>query len=384
MTAASPTRAVSPVDPPATASPGEAVGPVPVTAVALREFTVPAPHPAAHHPAIQQDARLDPVHGWLVGISDGRAWGWWGPVERPVAEHAPALLHAAFPRLPAEVAPAGFARQLRRATRHAHSGLLSIAVGSLELALWDLAAKRAGRPVWALLAPRAVRTAVPAYATCFGVPCSPRHVAAVMAEVADGYAVQKWGSAVVGPELIGVSADFVARRGPGRLAVDFRGTWHPDRVRTACLPLKGALAWVEEPYHPDEVDRGRPGEFGAPHAAGEHCYGAADAAQLLVGHVDVWQPDAVFCGGLMTLMTLARTAVRAGARCAPHGGGLLPALHLAAVDESVTVVEHHLLLEPRRCAHLAEPPLDGDAVGALAVPGQPGWCGDLLAAVTDG
>jgi len=364
----------------------DAVQPLPITEIVLREFTVPAPGLLAHHPAVRPDAGSDPVRGWLVGVCDGRQWGWWGPIEERVAAHAPAMLAAAFPTLPASVRPGEFARTLRRATRHAHSGLLAVAVGSLELAVWDLAGKRAGLPVWALLAPRAVRDTVPAYATCFGVSRTPKQVARVMDEVAHDYTVQKWRPHILEAELAGVAAEFVARRGPGRLAVDFAGAWPPDRVRAACRAQAGALAWVEEPYHPDEVDTAAEGEFGAPHASGEHCYGPADAAHLRAGHVDVWQPDAVFCGGLVNLLLLARAAAAAGADCAPHGGGLLPALHLAAIGEPVSVVELHLLLEPRRSAHLAAPPPTGDpqAAGALPVPVAPGWCGDLRAGLLSG
>ncbi|MER6757702.1 enolase C-terminal domain-like protein [Micromonospora echinofusca] len=349
---------------------------VPVVRVALRELGLPAPAPRAHHAAVRPDVRTDAVRGWLVGVSDGDRWGWWGPIDDAAARQVPGLVAAALPRLPAEADPVGFGRLLRRATRHAHTGLLAVAVGAIELALWDLAAKRAGQPVWRLLAPTAVVDRVPAYATCFGVRGDAARVAAVMDAVAETYAVQKWDPVVLGPDLIDVTTDFVRRHGPGRLAVDFHGRWRPERVRAACAPLAGGLAWVEEPYHPDEVDRARPGEFGVAHAAGEHCYGAADAAQLRAARVDVWQPDAVFCGGLMSLLAIVRAAARAGARCAPHGGGLLPALHLAAIGVPIDVIELHLLLEPRRCHHLARAPVPGPA-GALPVPTAPGWGGDL-------
>ncbi|MFF4501647.1 enolase C-terminal domain-like protein [Streptomyces sp. NPDC001401] len=364
-------------------SPGSIDGhTVRVADVQVREFTAPAPAPALHHPAVRPDVRRDAVHGWLVGVSDGRTWGWWGPVDQAVAARIPDLVSAAFPTFPAEVEAADFARRLRRATRHGHTGLLALSVGSLELALWDLVGKQAGLPVWALLAPQVVEHAVPAYATCFGVDSTPRRVARVMDEIADSFAVQKWRPDVLGAALIDVTRDFTARRGPGRLAVDFHGTWSPERVRRACHALGNALAWVEEPYHPDEVDTARADEFGVPHAAGEHCYATADAVQLRAGHVDVWQPDAVFCGGLMNLTQLVRAAAKAGARCAPHGGGFLPALHLAVAGEQIDLVELHLLLEPRRSVHLAEPPLMD--VNELAIPTAPGWCGELRTDLLDG
>jgi D-galactarolactone cycloisomerase len=358
------------------------MNPVPLTGIELRPFTAPAPPAAAYHPAVRAERRTDDVRGWLVGVTDGRTWGWWGPVPRTVAADAPGLLSAAFPELPVEVDPAGFARRLRRATRHAHTGSLAVAVGALELAIWDLAGQRAGLPVWALIASVPRRRSVPTYATCFGVDPTPSRVTAAMEEVADTFAVQKWRPAVLGPGLIDITTGFAERRGTRRVAVDFLGTWDPARVREVCRPLGAALAWVEEPYHPDELTRAEPGEFGAPHAAGEHCYGPADAAHLVAGHVDIWQPDAVFCGGWCSLTDLVRASARNGAVCAPHGGGLLPALHLAALDESIAIVELHLLLEARRSAHLAEPPRTDTA--QLPIPAGPGWGGDLRKDLANG
>jgi D-galactarolactone cycloisomerase len=204
----------------------------------------------------------------------------------------------------------------------------------------------------------------------------------VMNEVADTFVVQKWRPAVLDPELIGVTADVAAQWGPARIAVDFLGTWDPERVREVCAPVGQMLAWVEEPYHPDEVNLAQPGEFGAPHAAGEHCYGPADTAQLVAGHVDIRQPDAVFCGGWMNLAHIVRAAAQAGATCIPHGGGFLPALHLAVLDERIAMVELHLLLEPRRSAHLVEPPRMDSA--ELTIPEAPGWGGELRKDLVDG
>jgi D-galactarolactone cycloisomerase len=355
---------------------------VPLAKVDLRPFCVPAPAPTSYHSAVRVDARAEQVQGWLVGVTDGKTWGWWGPVPQAVAVQVPDLLSAAFPTLPAEIDPAGFAVRLRRATRHAHTGLLAVAVGSLELAAWDLAGKRAGLPVWALFARQASRDTVPAYATCFGVSPTPERVSGVMDQVAETFMVQKWRPAILDPELIGVTTSFADRRGGGRVAVDFLGTWQPERVREVCAPLGQVLAWAEEPYHPDEVHLAGRGEFGVPHAAGEHCYGPAETAQLIAGHVDIWQPDAVFCGGWTNLAHLVSAAARAGASCAPHGGGFLPALHLAVLGEPIAMVELHLLLEPRRCVHLAEPPrFDGPEI---AVPQAPGWGGELRKDVADG
>jgi hypothetical protein len=47
------------------------------------------------------------------------------------------------------------------------------------------------------------------------------------------------------------------------------------------------------------------------------------------------------------------------------------------------MVENHLLLEPRRLAHLERPPVVGARGGALAAPDLVGWCGHLRKDLVD-
>jgi L-alanine-DL-glutamate epimerase-like enolase superfamily enzyme len=123
-----------------------------------------------------------------------------------------------------------------------------------------------------------------------------------------------------------------------------------------------------------------------PVAAGEHCYGPSDGAALRAAGVDVWQPDAVFCGGFDALRSFLAGAAANRALSAPHGGGLLPALHAAVGGALVWLIEYHLLLEPRRQAHLSTPttPRFGEGSSRLAPPTMPGWGGPLHAAVRGG
>ncbi len=357
-------------------------GELAVDALLVREYEVAAPDDRRHLPAVRGHVRRDAVRGWLVGLRAGRHTGWWGPVPGDAARCVRRLFEAAFPELPAVVDVVSFAHRLRRATRHAHSGIYAVAGGALELALWDLAGQRTDLPVYALLGAGTAQD-VPAYATCFGVDPHGAPGRSVMTAVADSYHVQKWNHALTEALPDQTAVRFVEQLGAGRLALDFHGAWHASRVEQTCADYAQALAWVEEPCHPEEVHLAAPGQFGAPHAAGEHCYGAADTVLLERGAVDIWQPDAVFCGGMTNLLEIIRLAACAGAACMPHGGGLLPALHAAAAGAPVTQVENHLLLEPRRLAHLADPPATNRTDGLIEVPKRPGWSGPLRKELVD-
>jgi L-alanine-DL-glutamate epimerase-like enolase superfamily enzyme len=152
--------------------------------------------------------------------------------------------------------------------------------------------------------------------------------------------------------------------------------WAPEAALRFCARLPFAVAFIEEPCAPGELAglpiRHRP----APIAAGEHCYGPDETAILDAANVEIWQPDAVFCGGFSALRAIAERAASRSRLLLPHGGGLLPALHAAAAGSVVDLIEYHLLLEPRRQVHWARSVL-ADANGMFEVPDEPGWAGPL-------
>jgi L-alanine-DL-glutamate epimerase-like enolase superfamily enzyme len=257
--------------------------------------------------------------------------------------------------------------------------VLGAAVGTFELACWDLAGWRAGSLVWALAAPPAPRSSTATYATCFGIRAGDQRAPGIAAALSTTWDIQKWRAE--GEPRFGDAVERLADAagGDGAVALDFQGTWAIEPVKCLCELLSGTLAWAEEPYAPCDLHKASAGELGVPHAAGEHCYGPFEAAVLREARVDIWQPDAVFCGGYDNLRALAREAADAGALCAPHGGGFLAAVHAAAAGARVWLAEYHLLLEPRRQAHLRQSllPQFADGVSEVAAPALPGWAGPL-------
>lgn len=344
--------------------------------VVTRRFVSDQGSATPNTPGVPVTNRADTQHTaeWLVGVTDGDAWGWWGPLFASSATHARQLFHAVGDHTPAS--PDEWARRFRRSTRHAHTGVLGIAVGALELATWDLLGHRNARPVWALLVDTPLDVRTQTYATCFGIDVDGIEAGGFAAEIARRWPVQKWQPPQCVTSVAGLAR--VCRRAGGtdHVALDFQGKWHQRDVLTLAKKLGGKLAWLEEPYAPGELHAADRGSLPAPHAAGEHCYGPDETAALRYAGVEVWQPDAVFCGGFGNLLRIAALAAEADARCLPHGGGFLPAIHAAAVTNNIEMVEYHVLLEPSRQRHL-DFPVVPDSRGLVEVPRTPGWGGQL-------
>lgn len=313
-----------------------------------------------------------PVRGWLVGVRDRAHWGWWGSITASVASAIEPLFASVKDRTP--TSPSEWAQRIRRSNRHAHTGLLSIAVGAFELACWDLVGQKAGVPVWALVG-NAKLDRVVTYATCFGFSPEGNAWGSIARAAADIWAVQKWRPPSLATRLNEL-AD--AAGGDWRLAIDFGGQWCSDAVRELCRGLGTHLAWIEEPYPPREIHHAHFEHVPGIHAAGEHCYGPAETAILESAGVQIWQPDVVFCGGFTAFSEIVGRAAVVGVRCIPHGGGFIPAVHAAVSGQEIERLEYHVLLEPKRQAHL-EFPILPDSRFAMSVPRPelPGWAGPL-------
>jgi L-alanine-DL-glutamate epimerase-like enolase superfamily enzyme len=333
-----------------------------------RRYTAPVRHGEMR--VVGSDER---VEGWLVEATDGHRSGWWGPVSAATAALACTLFDATG--ITGITSPARWAETAKRRNRHSHAGFGSVATGAAELALWDLAGQRAQLPVWALWGGQRPEPR-PCYLTMFGVrPESPDagHLFSVVRD--HPTVIQKWDAtdcAAAGSPV--AMADRAG--GPARLAIDFKGVAEPEAAEAACRALPAGLAWIEEPLAPWELHRAPELALTSRLAAGEHCYGVGEIAGLRSAGVTVFQPDGVFCGGLGELAAIVAAIAQPGEIVAPHGGGLLPALHLAAAGYAIDLLEWHVRLEPRRLAHLAHAAeLGADLL--LRATDRPGWAGDL-------
>ncbi|MBS6830359.1 MAG: mandelate racemase/muconate lactonizing enzyme family protein [Desulfovibrio sp.] len=215
-------------------------------------------------------------------------------------------------------------------------GPMDQALACLDIALWDLAARRAGVPLHALLGDAAM-TAMPAYASGINHPGVAETVARTRQE---GYRAFK---VKIGFGREQDEANIRAALGsllPGeRLAADANQAWTLEQALEALPRLRRyPLLWVEEPLACDRPAAEWAALAAASRftlAAGENIRGeAAFDGAIAAASVRVVQPDVCKWGGLTGCLRVARAALAAGLHYCPHylggGIGLLASAHLLA------------------------------------------------------
>ena len=289
---------------------------------------------------------------------------------------APAAL-AATVRDPGDAWHSLTARTARWAIQSGEPGPFAACIAGLDLALWDLEARRAGKPLRALLASDGVRNEVPAYASGLNPDTAPGTVARCREAGFRAFKVKVgFGTEIDTRVVSGLSHDLR----PGEcLMVDANQGWDLAEARRS-VPHLGAfgLGFIEEPIAAD-----RPAAEWAelamispvPIAAGENVAGYENFATLIDnGHHGVVQPDMLKWGGVTGAYAVGRRAVAAGRSYFPHwlgsGIGLLAAGQVLAAAGGPGMLEHDVMENPLREA-LAQPfPRVRD--GALPLPTEPG------------
>lgn len=270
--------------------------------------------------------------------------------------------------------PAWNLQTQRRLHLFGRYGITMFAISGVDIALWDLRAKREGVPLHRLLSHggEATPPPVPFYASLVryaDASISPRVCERALAE---GFTDLKLHEITLGE--IAVCRDAVGEGVP--ISVDVNCNWTPDRS-AAAIPELIALgaSWLEEPTFPPEgfeqlaALRGR----GLAIGAGENwCTSVQFEAALAAGAVDLAQPSVTKVGGVSEFLAVAEVCAAAGVPLLPHcpyfGPGMHASLHLAAAIPGVKQLEW-LYVEPEAwLAPLARLREDG----LVAVPEGPG------------
>jgi D-galactarolactone cycloisomerase len=276
------------------------------------------------------------------------------------------------------------ARTAVLAIQSGEPGPIAQSIAGIDIALHDLAARRAGLPLWRHLlddagAPAdAAAREVPVYASGIN-PERPGDTVAALREA--GYTAFKlkvgFGEARDVDNLVAVRA---AAGASAAVMVDANQAWDVDTaIAMAGRLAELAPAWLEEPLRADrpwfEWQR-LAAACAIPLAAGENAIGV-DAFDALIGSraVAVVQPDVAKWGGVSGMLDVIGRIDAAGLRFCPHylgaGIGLLASAHAVAAkardDAWLEVDANENPLRTLLCPPLAA--LNGGRITLDATPG---------------
>lgn len=323
----------------------------------------------------------------LVEIETDDGLGGWGEIwcNFPAvgAEHRARLVESVFAPMLAERDPtdpaALFAELTARtavlAIQAGEHGPIAQCIAGLDIALWDLAARRAGRPLWKLLGGSDPTIGV--YASGLN-PDSPETLAAAKRE--EGFTAFKlkvgFGEA---RDVANLQALRESLGGEARLMVDANQAWSFEEAAAMLPRLEPfALDWLEEPMRADTpLDRWHAlaSKSGIKLAGGENLAGDAQFDAAIASRAfGVMQPDIAKWGGFSGCLPVARRIRAAGLRFCPHflggGVGLLASAHLLAAAGGGGLLEIDANRNRLRTATCG--PLGTVREGRATLTGEPG------------
>jgi L-alanine-DL-glutamate epimerase-like enolase superfamily enzyme len=250
-------------------------------------------------------------------------------------------------------------------------GFAALAISAVDIALWDLRARRLRTPLWRLLGGFDPR--VPCYAGGIDLDFSlDALLKQTDANLARGFRAikMKVGRLSLREDVERVRAMRTHLGADFPLMVDANMRWSADEAIRAARALRELEpVWLEEPTSPDDV----PGharivrEGGLPVAAGENLHTLHEFRALITaGGVTFPEPDVTSCGGVTTFMKVCHLAESFNLPVTSHGAHDVT-VHLLAAAPNRSYLEAHGFGLDR---YIAEP-LRIDA-GAAVAPDRPG------------
>jgi galactonate dehydratase len=275
-------------------------------------------------------------------------------------------------------------------TRFPGGAVINAAMSGIEHALWDIAGKAAGLPVYMLLGGKC-RDRVRVYQSAGGRTPAQLAESAKALIAKYGYTAIKMAPHPPGSQSMpynaviraaGQRAEAVRNAvGPDiDLAFDAHATlFEPIRAAQMAEALKPAHPYfLEEPIRMENMDAMETlkQRMQIPLATGECLYTKHDFRQLLSKQAaDIIQPDVCLAGGIMELKKIAAMAEAHYVVVAPHNpmGPLatMVNVHFAACTPNFLILEYHPDDQSPRKDLIKDPILVKN--GYLEIPNKPGW-----------
>lgn len=257
-------------------------------------------------------------------------------------------------------------------------GQTLFAISGVDTALWDLAGKAAGLPLWQLLG-GTEKTHIPTYSSLMRYGDLEYVEQRTADSVAQGYRYVKLHENT--PEAVEA-----ARKGGGpdvKIMVDVNCPWTPaEAIDIGDAMAEFGVHWLEEPVWPPENFDGL-AEVRAlgqcKLAAGENASTAWEFQKMLeAGAVDWVQPSVAKVGGVTETMKIMEMATAANVAVALHspyfGPGYIASMHCLAAHVGAAAPLERLFgkLEATLYPGLVDP----DADGNFTIPQGPGLGAD--------
>ena len=263
-----------------------------------------------------------------------------------VEQHLTKILVGADPRQRSRL----WDQMFRSTMPYGRKGPALFAVSAVDVALWDLAGKHFGVPVFEMLGGRA-RDAVPIYASHLHFTNTDEFVEEAAEYVNRGFGAMKMRflhGPADGPAGMRGNVDLVRtlRSTVGDdidIMADAYMGWDLEYALRMCRALAPFdMKWVEEPLLPDQLREYAilRRESPVPIAAGEHETTRYGFSQIIEAEaLDIIQFDIGRVGGFSEARKVCALAQAAGLPVYTHAYGL-PTLHLATSDRAVGMVEY--------------------------------------------
>ena len=243
-------------------------------------------------------------------------------------------------------------RMYHQSRDYGRKGSVMSGISAVDMALWDIAGKAHGLPIWKLLGGR-FRQRVQPYATGFyrltGKGEAERLAEEAIRHHESGFSTMKIKLGFgVDDDIECMSAIGKAIQGKSvRLMIDTNHAYG----RAEALRLGRALAdydllWYEEPVVPEDIEGYTEMrlKLNMPIAGGENEHSLYGFQKLLsAGAVDIAQPDIGSCGGITGARHISAIAQSLGVRVNPHVWGSAVAQAASLHVIAALPVAHHSL-----------------------------------------